>query len=741
MAETNDSPLTLLDLPVDLLVLIFPLLDAHSFLSLTSTCHALHRPDFIHDSSYWSALVRRDFRVPNQPVVQNDGLRWLKLYKRLRTQSRVFTWGNDDRDCLGHSQNMPNMVFTRGGAHARRTKKNANFPIEMEGIEHLGVISDLQSGGWSTTLLTAKGALYTVGVLDGGGFTQESHATATPLRFPPGMPQPKDRYDPVTAIKQFSSGRSHVLAVSDSGAIWSFQNIDFPGVRVKFVHYELEENGRERGRGVVRKVVAGWNRSAALIEGSGIILWEPIISDDSCEVGDAVLVLDSVDVPGTRHVQNNGSNEDQEVGEVQSFIVLEDCILFNTHLGKLFAAEITVPHRATAMLRPIEIPIPTKEGDGPDASFITDIQGSFRNFACFTKSGAVLTSNQDSIMPLFTSPHSVVRIFKRIPALQNKGAISIAFGDYHFHALHSGGHITSYGYEPQSCGALGLGGFGAPEGRLRGIRNQGMPRDGRLVPHAYVHGRAIWFEAEKREWVKFLTSGGVDQGEAAERIRMSIGSPGIDAQGEVSEWIEQEGRDWEEKYGISREDDDGLGAFFALSVSAAGWHSGALVLVNQDMVERLKRAVEVPDDGTANNDPGDDEARSIDDKADAGPSSMIPPEQASDEQGQSLWDNVADYTRYFLGMAPYNVTSATYDPNAVHLRHNTTATANRANTGHQNPRAMDYGASPREGYLYRWAQDHFPRLRLRDGTEMPGAVPFDEWRYGRPDWHALDMEL
>ena len=52
-------------------------------------------------------------------------------------------------------------------------------------------------------------------------------------------------------------------------------------------------------------------------------------------------------------------------------------------------------------------------------------------------------------------------------------------------------------------------------------------------------------------------------------------------QGEVSEWFEQEGRAWDQDRG-----EDGLGAYFALRVSAAGWHSGALVLVNEELAQK-----------------------------------------------------------------------------------------------------------------------------------------------------------
>lgn len=83
--------MALLNLPLDLLVLITPHLDTPSFLAFTSTCKALHSPLIREDPLFWSARVTRDFRVPNQPVVASDGKRWMKLYKRLQTQSRIFT--------------------------------------------------------------------------------------------------------------------------------------------------------------------------------------------------------------------------------------------------------------------------------------------------------------------------------------------------------------------------------------------------------------------------------------------------------------------------------------------------------------------------------------------------------------------------------------------------------------------------------------------------------------------------
>ncbi|KAK4539183.1 hypothetical protein LTR36_001183 [Oleoguttula mirabilis] len=751
------NPTNLLDLPVDILLLIFPYLDAASFLSLTSSCAALHSPSFTNDSQYWSTLVRTTFRVPNQPVVQTDGVRWQKLYKRLRTQSRIYTWGNNEKACLGHSYDTPS--GPRGRMRHARRRQHISWPAEMQATEGLGIVSDVQCGGWSTSLLTAKGALYTVGVLDGlhifqrPPFRQAAMTQPTALRYPPGFVPPRERHDASTAIRQFSSGRSHVLGLSDSGRIWSWQSIELAALHVKFLHHETKEAGQGTGsRGTVHKVVAGWNKSAALIEGTGIVLWDPLQREvDETEIEDTALVLLSAVGPKTGFRHTKGSKRGREtagdaydaslaetVGEVKGFILLEHVVLFNTDIGRVFAAQIFWDRNQQRIGEPVEVTVGNPQSPAEAAAdavtanqpagsaFATDVQGSFQSFAIFTKAGEVLTSNQDRLMDLLLNRPTQHPLFTRIPALQHHGVISLAFGDYHFHALHSSGSITSYGTEPQGCGCLGLGGDADPEGRLRGIRYQGIGGDGRLVPHAYSEGRRVWFEEQKRDWIKFITAGGGDPAEAAARMRDALGSPDVRCQGEVSEWVEQQGRDWEGKFGVAsgEENDDGLGAYFALSVTAAGWHSGALVLVNEDLAARVREACEVRDPMT----PPEKETSSTPTTSAAAEPSATPTTTSSSSLFSWATSTALDYTRWFLGIAPYSASSSSPSPPPNPNNNNN----NGGRTEQQIHYPRSYGDSPRAGYKYVWASDHFPRLRLSDGTAMPGEVEFDEWRYARP---------
>lgn len=138
------KPISLTDLPLDILVLVFPYLDAKSFLALCSTCKALQQDAIRLDPAYWSHATQTAFRVPNQPVVSHNGARWQKMYRRMLTQSHVFAWGSNVNGRLGHSYQQP---FDPHRAR-RRFIHNAHcsFPTEMENTRNLGIIADMQCG-------------------------------------------------------------------------------------------------------------------------------------------------------------------------------------------------------------------------------------------------------------------------------------------------------------------------------------------------------------------------------------------------------------------------------------------------------------------------------------------------------------------------------------------------------------------------------------------------------------------
>lgn len=630
----EDNPGSITSLPLDVLLLIFPHLDPKSFLALCSTCKALQQPSIRLEPSYWRQATRSTFRVPNQPVVEHDGARWQHMYRRLLTQTRVFTWGSNGHTRLGHSYaaNARSLITPRVGRPRpgipgmpnlprRQNRGPSGFPIEMEDTRDLGVIADMQCGGWSTTLLTSRGTLHTAGVMNGQRVLRSPHRLQK-LTF---QAEAQDD-EHTTSIRQFSAGRSHVLALSDSGRIWSWSDanehavcVNFDGLQVEEIPSSNTDREPSSGNGLVRQVVAGWSRSSAYIHGVGIVLWDTV-EGRNLET-DRPLPSEHAEVPktGYRRVKDTATESEYEkelgaeVGSVLNYIVLEDFVVFNTDLGKVFCGRFGENNSVESIL---ELQQLRSEEASP-----FDVQGSFRRFAVFSK-GQVITADQDYLEACWEARHSDpeqtgIQGLERIPALQHKDIIQVAFGDYHYLALHSSGKITSYGSEMSACGALGLSDGTNNGGHSRGVTYDRFSRQGQLLPHAYTHGRQVWFDDRKRDWLDHLVCGGTDPTESEERRTLFKNNRNV--QGEVSEWIEQESREWDRM-----EEEDGIGAYFALGVSAAGWHSGALVLVNEEM---------------------------------------------ADKEPAYVWDKMS-----------------------------------------------------------------FPRLRLADGTEMPGQKDFDEWRNGRPDW-------
>lgn len=426
-----------------------------------------------------------------------------------------------------------------------------------------------------------------------------------------------------------------------------------------------------------------------------------------------MLVTDSAVVPKTGYHRTRNlsrqSDEDKalgdEVGMVTNYVILEHFVVFVTDIGKVFSAKIGVESATSEIMELHRLRHDTKTA--------SDVQGSFRQFAVF-KNGEVVTGDQGYLdrcwdLRFENTDQADVPGLKLIPALQHNDVISIAFGDYHYHALHSNGRITSYGKDPNLCGALGLGAENTSQSMLRGIEiTAGLRGEGELLPQAYTTGRQIWFEKEKRDWLRFMATGGKDPEEASERLLLSMRDHAI--MGEVSEWFEQESRNWDKRPELKDADEDGLGVHFALSVSAAGWHSGALVLVNDTLAEKLHESCLQKNDEETLEESDDSVSEEI------AESSSTPGESdvfLGPLTSASHWlDRIG---RQFLGLPPRNSNGA-------------------------NPSSARHSMLASGGAKYKWADDSWPRLRMSDGREMPGEVPFSEWRFGKPDF-KMDFEF
>lgn len=413
------------------------------------------------------------------------------------------------------------------------------------------------------------------------------------------------------------------------------------------------------------------------------------MNPDQADISANRLLVDPVIIPGTgfRRKRNARAldNLESRIGVVTNHVVLERYIVFTTDLDKIFSYETACPSLNLSQPDPVELT--TFYPDSPHYPFqIRDIQGSYRSFALFTKSGSVLTASCDMLdsfhLPANTAP---LPFPNTIPSLQGQSVISLAFGDHHFHALRSNGTISSYGTECQRCGALGLGNHAAA--KLRGVRDVGgFSRDTRLK---LGEGRTVWFEPMMAIWLEHMMYKSRRE-EAADRgIMVDTGHErACDA---VGDYFESQGRKWEE--GVTGEGE--LGAYFVLKVSAAGWHSAALVLVDEEKV-KLARKKHLVSAALPRSEP-------------TSAASSMERSDAPRVLEQSSWENWFAWLvitfiyvlRWFLGL--------------------TARDAARQQSRLQ-PTEHDPITKLDDEVQYTWSQDQFPRLRMADGEVMPGAI-------------------
>jgi len=562
-------------LPFDILDEILPYLAVQDFLTFTASCKQFR--EILNDPLYWKKATISTFRVRNRPSTDshNDGVLWRKLYRRLRIQTRIFMWGQ-----------------------ASRNGDVEQLDIGINGEIKPGIISDLQCGGWCTVFLNHKGELFLQGKIDGEAFNPRGmNQNFGTLKFP------DEATGAEITIRQFSAGRKHIMGLADDGTVWLFYGAALPAKKIQFEEAEQLSDPTTPSKNLsVSHVVAGWGTSGMYMRGKGIVFWEyvsPLAMDgrpnENFDNNEFITIPRSgfMTSKGARTMSiyenepiespqlEQGKDDAESPGEVVSFTLLEHFVLFCTDKGKLLV------HKPGTEVS-LEI---------IGLGFVTDVQGTFRQFVIFQNDGAVITAQQDLLHEIFTNHHTssqdslelddtarYIRRFTRIPALQNSGVIQVVFGDYHLHALHSDGRITSYGKDPQNCGALGLGRPSQPlsaRGSILIDPLQQWNSDLQLLPHTSQRGRAIWFHQDQVAWAHFISSAFFNHYE----------NPLLETNklGELSEWVEQYGTGWDTEEELDVGEHDGLGAYFALTVAAGGWRGGALVLVNEELVEAVKR--------------------------------------------------------------------------------------------------------------------------------------------------------
>lgn len=325
--------------------------------------------------------------------------------------------------------------------------------------------------GWSTHFLTFDGDVYSFGSMNG----QSSSSSKDPVKMK--FPDP---------IVQISAGRNHLVALSSKGEIYSYIDLKSIPQRIMFSEHVVAPSNpyskRPKHR-QVRKVVAGWNCSGALLHGVGIIIWRHEGRADTTQLrtnfegvkiaqSDNWVLESHVKPPGTETIEESVDLFRDAACQIMDFVILEGYLVLITASGKVYCVEMrdSLPSSDPILLEHFSAPDP-EEGkiiDRAEAekSKIDRISGLFKRFAVYNKHGLVHIGNSEILKHAVEDTRRVGSPDRNreelkplaMPGIKRFGTIvQIVFGDYHSHALTSDGKLLSWGVEPQNCGCLGIG--------------------------------------------------------------------------------------------------------------------------------------------------------------------------------------------------------------------------------------------------------------------------------------------
>ncbi|SCU86956.1 LADA_0E01200g1_1 [Lachancea dasiensis] len=221
-------------------------------------------------------------------------------------------------------------------------------------------------------------------------------------------------------IQSISSGRSHILALSTDGDIYSW---DGPEVErgVKLVFDGLPH----KFSNPILKIGSGWNYNCVSIYNIGLVVWS---SRCALQENDTEAKANYKVIHGTHEICG-----DEKV--VDFACCANMCVFFITAKGdQLWLYSNEEVHK-------VGLPFPDK---------LVKLVGCYTMLAIFTTSACYTVNVVDGRV----EETSLVKL-----ELENEDDmfVSLATGDYHTVALTSRGKIYTWGLESELCGCLGLG--------------------------------------------------------------------------------------------------------------------------------------------------------------------------------------------------------------------------------------------------------------------------------------------
>lgn len=384
------------------------------------------------------------------------------------------------------------------------------WPIQLD-IPGCRVV-ELACGGWSFSALDSDGQIHVWGQLESGygltrdGFSHNTKQASRPLRL--GLP---------TRIKAISCGRNFTTALDHQGKIWCFNSWGRPFV------FHANAFDQSNPDNAIIQVECGWTFSAVLNASGNVFVWNPLEGPVGTAVTEREAAFDNLQEDDANDVNGNEidgiiqchSWELQGVeplklpelprlpnltdGEVtqprlvkvaagdQFIIGLTDA----GHVVKLDLTDINTPDATTSLgllfqrrargweylplfsetneVRELE-EFKTPQGPAPPSQLkISHVSAHFLTFAAYsTGENSIVLMGQNDV-----SAESKPTI---IPALQNRGVISIVLGDYQFGALLENGALLTWGQaastglgDPYAISPGQPGGFRTEEEKRRSL--------------------------------------------------------------------------------------------------------------------------------------------------------------------------------------------------------------------------------------------------------------------------------
>ncbi|KAL1747612.1 regulator of chromosome condensation 1/beta-lactamase-inhibitor protein II [Schizophyllum fasciatum] len=448
------------ELPIEIFTdYVLSFLPAIDILHLAQTCKFFAL--ICSDDTFWKIRVREDFNFTGAGTARTSG--WKFIYGGLYNP-RVYVWGEKSCGRLG----LPKFPKAVVGHVPFPT------PLHIPGAR----IVHLEAGGMSFHAIDSEGTLYVWGALDGStgtlrsdGFSEPGKRAETPLRL--RLP---------AATRTISCGRLHSSTLDSNGHIWTFLNWGRP--------FRLTSPSLDPAHTVPIQVECGWHFSSILTKSGDVFVWFPNDGDMKTRIADKMHEMDSdgdkkadstedgyipcvtwdVDLdpiqlpplPALPELPDAGDISDEATKLIQ--IAGMDCHLIGvTNKGHVLKYGSVSGQAHVGQGRWEYLPKfselsqlrdhPTFSGPSstvktPETLKITHVSAHFLNFVAYSTGGSSVVLIGDTDTNAELDPQIM-------PELQHRSVISVVLGDYHKGALTSDGKLYTWG--AYSKGALGLG--------------------------------------------------------------------------------------------------------------------------------------------------------------------------------------------------------------------------------------------------------------------------------------------